>query len=492
MIFSNGGGAVSRRKFLAVSGAASAGLMVGARSGSAQAFPRTDAPLSVVVLGAGLAGLAAAWELDAAGHEVTVLEARTRPGGRVHTLRDPFADGLYADAGAVAFSTSYTQANRYIDALELERADWVFPSVPQLHHLRGKRFAAGESTQWPYALTPEEQKLGPWGLVTRYLLETLPKEATDIDSWKRLARFDQMTPRQYLRAQGASEGAIDLIRDTQWFGPSIDSASGLAFLVSDMALFSSGMPFTLAGGNDKLPTAMAAKLATRIHYGTSVRAMRDTGSGVEITATRAGSPATFSGDRIVCTLPATVMRGVRIEPDLPPDQRTAIAELPYAHITRTYVQVRRGFWFDEGVTGSALTDRSAGGVFTHPAEKGGSASERAILESQLGGEPARSILAESDDTIIANTVRALEEVHPGIGAHVEGGVVQAWSREPESLACLSAPAPGQVTRFLEPLQRPHGRIHFAGEHTTILRGTMEGALASGVRAAQEVHQSKRG
>ncbi|HUG06682.1 MAG TPA: NAD(P)/FAD-dependent oxidoreductase [Candidatus Limnocylindria bacterium] len=491
MIFSNGGSAVSRRTFLAVSGAASAGLMVSTRAGSAQVLARTDAPMRVVVLGAGLAGLATAWELDAAGHEVTLLEARTRPGGRVHTLRDPFADGLYADAGAVAFSTSYTHANRYIDALGLERVDWVFPSVPQLHHLRGKRFAAGESTQWPYELTAEEQPLGPWGLVTRYLLETLPPEAKEFDSWKRLARLDQMTPREYLRSQGASEGAIDLIRDTQWFGPSMDSASALASVVSDMALFSTGMPFTLAGGNDNLPTAMAGKLASRIHYGTSVRAIRDTGSGVEIAATRAGSPVSFGGDRVVCTIPATVLRGIRIEPALPPDQRNAIAELPYAHITRTYVQVQRGFWFDEGVTGSALTDRPAGAVFTHPAEKGGSASERAILESQLTGERARSMLAETDDAIIERTVRALEEVHPGIGRHVEGGVVQAWSREPESLACVSAPAPGQVIRFLEPLQRPHGRIHFAGEHTTILRGTMEGALASGVRAAQEVHESRR-
>ncbi|MFN2240511.1 MAG: flavin monoamine oxidase family protein, partial [Thermoanaerobaculia bacterium] len=278
---------------------------------------------------------------------------------------------------------------------------------------------------------------------------------------------------------------------TQWFGLSIDSASALSSIVSDVALFSTGMPFTLAGGNDGLPTAMAAKLASRIHYGTSVRAIRDTGSGVEIVATRAGSPATFRGDRVVCTLPATVLRGVRIEPEPPADQKTAIAELPYLHITRTYVQVQRGFWHDEGVTGSALTDRPAGHVYTHPPEREGSASERAILESQHAGERARSILAESDDAIIEHTVRALEEVHPGIANYVEGGVVQAWSREPESLACLSAPAPGQVMRFLEPLQRPHGRIHFAGEHTTIIRGTMEGALASGVRAAQQVHESRR-
>src|SRR5688572_7441105 len=61
---------------------------------------RRSPPKKVIIMGAGLAGLSAAYELTQAGHDVTILEARTRPGGRVHTLRDPFADGLYAEAGA--------------------------------------------------------------------------------------------------------------------------------------------------------------------------------------------------------------------------------------------------------------------------------------------------------------------------------------------------------------------------------------------------------
>jgi 2-polyprenyl-6-methoxyphenol hydroxylase-like FAD-dependent oxidoreductase len=61
---------------------------------------RRGRPKKVIIIGAGLAGLSAAYELTQGGHDVTVLEARTRPGGRVHTLRDHFADGLYAEAGA--------------------------------------------------------------------------------------------------------------------------------------------------------------------------------------------------------------------------------------------------------------------------------------------------------------------------------------------------------------------------------------------------------
>jgi len=77
-------------------------------------------------------------------------------------------------------------------------------------------------------------------------------------------------------------------------------------------------------------------------------------------------------------------------------------------------------------------------------------------------------------------------VHPALGENVEGGTVKAWSNDPYALAGYSLPAPGQVTRWLPLLQRPHGRIHFAGEHTSILRATMEGALRSGIRAAAEV------
>lgn len=83
----------------------------------------------------------------------------------------------------------------------------------------------------------------------------------------------------------------------------------------------------------------------------------------------------------------------------------------------------------------------------------------------------------------------MEMVHPGVREHQEGGTVWAWSRDPYAMGCVSWPAPGDVLRFLEPLQRSWGRVHFAGEHTTILRSTMEGAIRSGIRAAHEVNEA---
>src|SRR5688572_23881521 len=99
---------MDRRTFLAASIAALlAARSANAGTGVAAALERTTRPKRVVVIGAGLAGLAAAYELVNAGHDVTILEASHRPGGRVRSWRDPFADGLYGEAGAARIPPSH-------------------------------------------------------------------------------------------------------------------------------------------------------------------------------------------------------------------------------------------------------------------------------------------------------------------------------------------------------------------------------------------------
>lgn len=240
---------------------------------------------SVIVIGAGLAGLAAAWELQEAGHEVTLLEAKPRPGGRVRTLREPFADDLYAEAGAMAFSETYTQATRYIDELGLERADFAQPDLPTLFHLKGHRFAAraDEQIDWPYDLDEEEHGLGPPGLMQRYFLETLPQEITDLNAWDEppLRELDELSLAEYLREQGASQGALDLIADTTFFGRRMDRTSTLPSALM-AGLSAAGASFALQGGNDQLPFGMAQRLDQNVHYGVAVTGIRDTGAGVEV------------------------------------------------------------------------------------------------------------------------------------------------------------------------------------------------------------------
>ncbi len=225
---------------------------------------KTKAPRNILILGAGLAGLAAAWELNSAGHKVTVLEARDRPGGRVSTLREPFAKGLYAEEGAAAFSENYTIALKYIEELGLEKVPWTMPERPVVHHLKGKRFVVtpGEPVDWPYDLTAKERKLGPWGIVNKYIIEKLPKEIAQPEGWAEspLMEMDKVSLEQYMTSRGASRGAIEMVQNTQWFGAVPEKTSALSMAVSDFGLFMGAAPFLLKGGNDKLPLSMAKKL----------------------------------------------------------------------------------------------------------------------------------------------------------------------------------------------------------------------------------------
>ena len=445
----------------------------------------------VMVVGAGLSGLAAALELERAGHEVTVLEARTRPGGRVHTVRDPFADGLYTEVGAVGFSQAYTEANRYIDEFGLERRDFFFPPLAALHHLRGGRFSAGPGSpaDWPWELTDEESGLGPIGLVVRYLTDTMLPRVDHPEAWNEppLSELDDISLAEYMRHQGASEGAIRVVEHTQYFGPRPEETSALSVALSDIPLFYSGAGlFVLAGGNDRLPTAMAHRLRRHVRYGVEVQEIRSGADGSRVRGRHADRPFEMSTDRVIVTVPAPVLRDIRIEPVLPADQAKAVANLPYRDVVRAQFQVRRRFWEDEGVTGAASTDLFDGRVDRQPYHEPPEPDGRAVLEAFMEGSTAAELSGRAEPEILEAALGHLEQIHPRIREFVEGGIAKAWSADPYARAGWSWPAPGDVTRYLAALQRPAGRIHFAGEHASPLRSSMEGALRSGIRAAREV------
>src|SRR5829696_724517 len=113
--------AITRRQFIGRSAIAVAGAGLNS-SGALGAIILRGPARKVLILGAGMAGLVAAYELSKLGHDVTVLEARTRPGGRVHTLREPFSDGLYAEAGAARIPANHDLTLKYVKefALPLE------------------------------------------------------------------------------------------------------------------------------------------------------------------------------------------------------------------------------------------------------------------------------------------------------------------------------------------------------------------------------------
>ncbi len=192
---------LDRREFLTFSasaGAALYGAPLDLRTGSPKPMERKGAAKRVIVVGAGLAGLSAAYELTQAGHDVTILEAQMRPGGRVLTLREPFSDGLYAEAGAARFPDTHDLTLKYVELFDLT-LDQFYPSEQtakqystQYYRERRITIEPGEEvdllSRAPVELQPEEKKLGYsglWGKFTPPELEELGDPAAP--GWPRTA-----------------------------------------------------------------------------------------------------------------------------------------------------------------------------------------------------------------------------------------------------------------------------------------------------------------
>lgn len=455
--------------------------------------PRKAArPRRVLVIGAGLAGLAAAYELDAAGHDVTVLEARTRPGGRVHTLRSPFADGLYADAGAISFSASH-HIQRYIAAFQLPVEPFRGGSVARVFHLRGRRFEAGRDrpTPWPFELPAAERELGFGPMLRRYFAPGIAIGDPSQPGFRLdgLERYDRQTVAEFLAEQGASPEAVALLSAAVPFGYGWQSGSALHRLLSDLALFfavnPSGQVFT--GGSGILPDAFARALRDHIHYGAAVVRIVQEADGVRAVYRQAGAEVSLAADRLILAVPGPALRRIEIGPALPPRKQQILDQLAYTPVTRVFLQVRRRFWEESGHGGSAFTDLPIQLVTEQPLAQSAVQGPRCVLEAHVKGPEAERLAALDPAAQQAFAIEHLEKVHPGIGRWIEGGTTVAWgASDPWAGGAYAEWKPGQLTGWLPDLAAPEGRLHFAGEHTSLLGRTMEGALESGNRAAREV------
>jgi monoamine oxidase len=468
---------VRRRTFLA--GAAAAATLGGTVRAQR---PRRAGHETVLVIGAGLAGLAAAARLEEAGRRAIVIEARDAPGGRVRTARD-FPGGLFGELGPARIADNHEFVLHWLNQFNIGLVPFA-PEAPGIVVLGGKRARADDPdaiARIAPGLHAQERGLTPPQLLHKYI-QNLPEglASPDIDlsdgAWR---PFDAVSWPQWLRARGASDAAIALIS----VGGDSRQFSALFLLQQIMLHRGAGPYLKLAGGMDRLPRAIARTLKEPIRFAATLTRLEQTARGVRASVTHAGAREIITADRAIVTLPFSVLRRIPIAPALTGLKAEAVAKMAYYDGTRFLIETATRFWERAGLSGGARSDAPADIWDAAFGEQGAPG----LISVTTGGQLTEPQLARMDEPARERFGAGLAEAaYPGVEAGLRSVRVQRWPDDPFARGAFSVFYPGQMTRWAGVAARAEGRLHFAGEHTSAFSGWMEGALGSGERVAQEI------
>jgi monoamine oxidase len=473
---------VTRRRLGALAVAAA---IAGPKAAKA-AQGRRPGPRDVVVLGAGVAGLNAAWLLEQQGLNVLVLEGRQRVGGRIRTLFDQ------PGVPEMGFNTMGAGYGRGIDAAKRAGVE-LYDITPRfLKSARQAMFIGGRALSreaWaasPSNPFPEGTKaMMPWEIAGRLVHDNNPLK--DWSQWAdpTNAALD-ISLHDFLRAQGMSDAAIHLAVDTSpYYGTSAYDLSALMSEFSDgwvkTQIAAGPQSFAVKGGNEKLPMAMAGLLKGDLLLGKEVVGLSSDAAGAEVVC-RDGT--TYRARRVVCSLPFSTLRHVKIEPPLTGAQAAAVETLPYQPISMAFLRVRSPFWEKDDLSASMWTDGVAGVVL---AQRFGETDDEVTgLVVTARGNLAHYWDRLGRDEAMRRIIAELETLRPAAKGQLSAGAYHSWSLEPFSAGDWAYFSPGQVTAFAGAMSVPAGPIHFCGEHTAMANRGLEGALESSERVVVEI------
>jgi monoamine oxidase len=442
---------------------------------------------TVTVIGAGLAGLSAAYELHRAGWKVAVLEARDRVGGRVHTVRS-FSNGLVAEGGGEFIEQSHTRmialANHF--GLKLAQSgswrggdqDWA-----SFDEISGRMT---DESLWGLNLVEEVER--GWELMiglSQYVSDPYQPQAA-----KEAELLDSQSALDWIEAQDlhpfAKKYFIQHIRSEYTCEPECLSLLDLARNAKMYYSVAERPPsMRILGGNDLIPRELAAALPD-VRLNAVVKSVRLISDRVAVTYQQADSHLTLDADFAILAIPLTTARLIDFNSSLPAVHQKMVDELSYGAVTKVLIEYRKRFWNERGWNGRLTTDGPivmtwhATSHFEH---------ERGIITAYTGGGPGARLSELSDEERIDAAVAEIEKHFPGSSDLIEHAATIAWLNEPYTRASYMALAPGEVMKHWQTLFQPAGRLFFAGEHATAIQGYMEGAVESGQRAAAMIISS---
>lgn len=467
----------TRRHFIAGSSAA-----VLAAAAPRLAWGRTEA--DVVIIGAGLAGLHAAQVCEAAGLNVTVLEAANRVGGRLHTL-----DNLPGkpEAGGIQIGAGYQRLHKIAAELGVGLSSDAGAGAGRVQspgNLYWVNQANAVAADWAEsannALSTTERDIEPASLL-RFFSRALPSLSEPTD-WLQAPQDTDISVAQSLRNAGASEEALRLI-EANFNGNSLASMSQI-HLARSFAIFRSqpGPVSTVVGGSQRLPEAMAASLKTEVRLGTKVHNIEALPSGVKLTIGENGE--TLAARQVICTIPFSAIASSMVQAPLAPALAFSMAQLPYTRASFAFLSAEEPFWRNDPYPDTLWTDDPLiGRVFVL---SDGSGEHPPMLKLWTTGAGADLLDRLPRDLAAAQIIERIETMRPSAKGKLRLEQLFSWQRMEGARGIYHHLGTGMAASHAMACLDEGSNLHFAGEHLAIANSGMEGALESGERAARNV------
>jgi monoamine oxidase len=433
--------------------------------------------VSVLIAGGGLAGLTAARQLLIKGAQVLVTEARDRVGGRVYTRHVPFHHRQHAEAGADFIDEGQEQICKLIGDVGLRRARILPGGFTGIRQLRSRRVSGRKG----------------WFDLARRLQPEVDSFCRSEHRWdgavaRALARESVA---QWLDRIHATRDLRETARGLRGFFLADPEDLSLLALVDQFA--DDGPPgdekmFRIKGGNSRLPEVLAAALGDRLKLQTILRRVRQTSDGVIATLETGGRLDEVRVDYLICAIPASTLSEVRFDPQMRKEQRDAVAKLNYGAATKTALQFDRATWRKRGKPRGYGTNLGIGAVWDANEEQRGNAGILSLLAGGRASAETQQMLASGGPARIVAELTWLDLKKASLLASDS----VSWEHDPWARGGYAFFDPGYEPALRDWLARPFGRVFFAGEHTSVKwQGYMNGAVESGLRAAEEVFAAER-
>ena len=455
------------------------------------AFAQQGGRSPILVVGAGIAGLTAAYRLRQAGVRADIIEATNRVGGRIRTIPKVAGTLIPAELGGEYIDTGHTNLISLATELGLRAIDLDQVQsglVKDTFFFQGRRY-------------PLEQIIADFAPLATKINEDVEAIGDNIsyqDFTETAERLDNLSIAQYVDQADTSTIVRQLLRIayTVEYGrdPEEQSALNLLFLIGSepdsFELFgNSDERYQIDGGNSQIIDRLAGRLSGSIEVGTVLEAISLLPDGRYRVNLRSGQSAfDRTYERVLLTLPFSTLRDVNINVPLPQPKRRAIEQLGYGTNSKLITGYRSRIWRElYRSTASVYTDLE----FQNTSEATPFVpTPNGLISTLTGGKQGLSIGAGTPEDQAQRFLNQFERVFPGVRNLRTGKAVRAyWPGERFFKGSYSCYLVGQWTQMYGVEGERVGNLFFAGEHTSLeAQGYMEGGCETGQRAAAEILQ----